>query len=102
MTKPQAIQSAYNWAWNVQNDRKSPTMAILCAKQVVDAVEGYGNTPDACLEVLANLLREWRASKRAGFKEPIERMARMLEVHEEACQGINNLVGGAAVNRLSS
>ena len=82
-TKPQAIQSAYTWAWNTQNDRKSPTMSVLCAKQVLDAVELYGNS-DACYEVLGNLLKEWRASKRLEFKEPIERLSRTFEIGEEA------------------
>lgn len=83
MTKPQAIQSAYTWAWNTHNDKKSPTMSVLCAKQVLDAVDAYG-VSDACYEVLGNLLREWRASKRQGFELPIKIVANSLSLVDPA------------------
>ncbi len=86
-TKPQAVQAAYNWAWNTHHDKNSPTMAVLCANQVLSARELYG-VSDACYEVLTNLLKDWRAAKRPGFDKPIKALTSTLEIGEEAAAGI--------------
>lgn len=82
MTKPDAVKYAYHWAWNVWNDKKSCVMWMLCAKQVLEAVELYG-VSDACYEVLTNLPKEWRSSKRDGFIMPIKELEGRLGIREE-------------------
>ena len=78
MTKSEAVKRAYNWAWNTQNDKHSPTMAILCANQVIAAIQDYGDTPEACYEVLSGLLQDWKSQKRVGFEAPITTVAKIL------------------------
>ena len=83
MTKSEAVKRAYNWAWNTQNDKHSPTMAILCANQVSAAVQDYGDTPEACYEVLANLVQDWKSQKRAGFEASITTVGKILSTVDQ-------------------
>jgi len=79
MTKSQAIQKAYHWAWNVANDRKPSLIGAYCANQVLATVDQYGET-EACFELLAERLKEWEAAKRESFREPIKILRNCLSV----------------------
>lgn len=82
-TKPQAVQAAYNWAFNTRGGKNSPGISMLCANQILSAVELYGLS-DACYEVLTSLLKGWIAEKRPSFDKPIKALARALQIQEEA------------------
>lgn len=78
MTKSEAVQRAYAWAFQVQSNRQSAVMMLYCAKQVIAAVEKDG-TPIDVYDSLCRLVKEWRSSRRSGMERPVEILTRMLE-----------------------
>ncbi len=79
MTPTDSITACYRWAFQVSGDKKSTTLALYAAKQVLKACE-ESRDPQVQFQAIRELLREWIASHKDGLQTPIKRVAKMLGV----------------------
>lgn len=78
MTHSESVQRAYSWAFNVYNNRKSRLIDMLCARQILQAIEDAQNNADVAYDAMTGIVREWSQRRMDSFEQPIKTLARIL------------------------
>ena len=83
MTKQDSAKRIYAWAFNVNGNRKSGCIELLCAKKLSSIYEASTDYDAAYDEMLAQW-SAWRKERRQGWEHVLGTLERMLTMGETA------------------
>lgn len=74
-----AVQSVYQWALDVEGNRQSPGVLMLCAKNVRQLVELHDDYAEAATKIAA-LVEDWRRHCRGRERGTTPNLAKAIQI----------------------
>jgi hypothetical protein len=82
MTTADAVQHAYQWAFDTIAKNKS--LAHMMAARELQRARDESASYDAAYERMVGLIREWKRTRRPGMEKPLELLTAMMGLGEDS------------------